>query len=72
MDLAAKRYGLRPSSLLRLHPEDPVALDFDIALALRAALEEAEAMEATRQSADEAGARHINAEDMRAGAPLTF
>lgn len=33
--MVSKRYGHRPSTLLGLDPNDPVALDLDIAIALR-------------------------------------
>ena len=44
LDLVAKRYGVRPSQLLRLRHK-VLALGFDIAIALRANLEEAKKIE---------------------------
>lgn len=73
MDLAAKRYGQRPSSLIRLPPDDPAALDFDIAVALRAVIEEREELERLKREAGlEDGTREIDAERIPAGKGMSF
>ena len=50
LDLTAKRYGQRPSSLIGLPPEDPVALNFDLAILTRGLQEELRVQESTQES----------------------
>lgn len=51
MDQVAKRYGQRPSSLLGIPPDNPVAIDFDVAVMMRGI--EAERASARRASEPE-------------------
>lgn len=46
LELVSHRYGRRPSQLLRLRDDEPLALDLDAALAIRSVLEEIAAMDA--------------------------
>jgi hypothetical protein len=65
----ASRYSQRPSSLLGLHPLDPVALDFDTAIAHRALVEESNRHErAMKKNEEETGDGHaVDAETLTEG-----
>lgn len=75
MDLVAKRYGQRPSSLAGLQPEDPVAFDFDVAIAARGLIQEVNNRRKMGESyqgggGDQPGVQVIEAEDLEPGVIL--
>lgn len=76
MDLVAKRYGQRPSSLAGFHPDDPVAFDFDVAIAARGLIQDVNNRRRMGESfgggggSDQPGVQVIEAEDLEPGVIL--
>jgi hypothetical protein len=75
LDRVAQRYSQRPSQILGLDPQDPLALNLDLAIMARAL--QTEPTEATPALPSESwigssGLREINAEDLTATQPLHF
>jgi len=61
----AQRYSQRPSAIMGIPPESPLALDFDVAIMTRATI--AELRRAEQMARSEPGMVHIDAEKLGAG-----
>jgi hypothetical protein len=53
-----ERFGTRPSTLLQIEPDDPLALDVDIAADMHLRLLESQEVERIRDEMDQMKTRH--------------